>query len=544
MFCSKCGHRISPGEKFCGNCGAPTEVKKDNNPVKEAKPKYQVIDPKKPTFANKVDNKVESKPVNKGITPVVSRPMPVKVENKPVEKKPEVKSFDSKIAEEAKKVVLPNTGIKPIVNNDIKAPLKTENKFTATPQKPIEKPKDENKFEAKKDIVVGIKPQPNPIKNEVKEKPYSAIEKNTLQPRVDEKVEPKKVEVKPTNNGKQTIPTKVNEGDKPKRIVIPMSKINSLNEKQKEKKKEPVKIENKTIIVPLKESERIMKPPTSDFTLGRQTELDKTSTLRVEPPKKENDLQDLVVPSTANAKKPENITSNVTTPNTLKVDNSKVEEKPKKKKGGVFKYAFVVILIMLITGGITYTLMTYQHNKELALQKEKAVDTVYANGFTYKVPQALNYKVNNEGLVVTDEKETWAMSITAKKVGYQSLKSDPQSIKSNYENNGCTASNQKNVTLKNREFMTFEVTCNGENTLVVYTKANDEFTYGVDIRNTNNEFDDSQLSTLATILNQSEYTEEKYLEVEDTSVNGIGISSFMQTEEVVPEVPTERMNLE
>ena len=78
------------------------------------------------------------------------------------------------------------------------------------------------------------------------------------------------------------------------------------------------------------------------------------------------------------------------------------------------------------------------------------------------------------------------MSITAKKVQYQSLKSDPQAIKSNYENNGCTASNQKNVTLKNREFMTFEVTCNNENTLVVYTKANDEFTYGVDIRNTDN----------------------------------------------------------
>ena len=39
MFCSKCGHRISPSEKFCGNCGALAEVKKDNNPVKEDKPK-------------------------------------------------------------------------------------------------------------------------------------------------------------------------------------------------------------------------------------------------------------------------------------------------------------------------------------------------------------------------------------------------------------------------------------------------------------------------------------------------------------------------
>ena len=279
------------------------------------------------------------------------------------------------------------------------------------------------------------------------------------------------------------------------------------------------------------------------FTLGGQKDLDKTSTLRVEPPKRENDFQDLVVPTAEKEKKPENIVSDVKTPNTIKVETPKVEEKHeekhKKKKGGVFKYAFVVILVMLITGGITYTLMRYQHNKELALQQEKAVDTVYANGFTYKIPQSLNYKVNNEGLVVTDEKETWAMSITAKKVQYQSLKADPQSIKSNYENNGCTASNQKNVTLKNREFMTFEVTCNGENTLVVYTKANDEYTYGVDIRNTDNTIDDSQLSTLATILNQSEYTEEKYLEVEDTSVNGIGISSFIQTEEVVPENPTE-----
>ena len=28
MFCSKCGHRISPTEKFCGNCGAIAETKR------------------------------------------------------------------------------------------------------------------------------------------------------------------------------------------------------------------------------------------------------------------------------------------------------------------------------------------------------------------------------------------------------------------------------------------------------------------------------------------------------------------------------------
>ena len=582
MFCSKCGHRISPNEKFCGNCGAIAEAKKETNPVKENKPKYQVIDPKKPTFDNKVDNKpvnkgvtpvvtkplqekvenkpvnkavtpvvtkplqekAENKPVNKGVTPIVTKPLQEKVENKPVnkgvtpivtkplqenkpiDKKIEVKPVDPKVAGD-KKEVAPNTGINQIKNENIKAPLKTDNKFSAIPQKPIEKPKEENKFEARKDNVIGIKPQSTEIKHETKEKAFSAIEKNTLQPRVDEKEEPKKIVVKPAAKE-----------EKSKRIVIPMAKINSLNETQKTKKKEPETIENKTIIVPLKESDRIMKPPASDFTLGVQKDLDKTSTLRVEPPKKENDLQDLVVPPTANAPKPATVATSVTTPNTVKVDAPKPAERPKKKKGGILKYAFVVLLIMLITGGITYTLMAYQHNKELALQQENAVDTVYANGFTYKVPQSLEYKVNNEGLVVSNKEDTWVMSITAKKVAYQSLKADPQTIKTNYENNGCTASNQKNVTLKNREFMTFEVTCNNENTLVVYTKANDEFTYGVDIRNSDNTFDDSQLSTLATILNQSDYTEEKYLAVEDTSVNGIGLTSFFQTE-VTPEPPVE-----
>ena len=462
MFCSKCGHRISPTEKFCGNCGAIAETK---------------------------------------------------IDNKPVDKKIDVKSINSKEPTESKKIVVPSNRVNQIENKDIKVPLKTENKFTAVPQKPVDvKVKEENKFEARKENVVVTKPQSIEIKHEVKDNAVSTIEKNTLQPRVDEKEEQKK-------------------------IVIPMSKINSLNESQIAKKKEPEnKIENKTIIVPLREEDRVIKPPTSDFTLGVQKDLEKTSTVRVEPPKKENNLQDLVVPPTANVHKPENVTTNVATPNTLKVDTPKEEHRPRKKKGGVLKYAFVVLLIMLITGGITYTLMTYQHNKELALQKESAVDTVYSNGFTYKVPQSLEYKVNNEGLVVSNKEDTWAMSITAKKVQYQSLKADPQAIKTNYENNGCTASKQKNVTLKNREFMTFEVTCNNENTLVVYTKANEEFTYGVDIRNSDNSFDDSQLSTLATILNQSEYTEEKYLEVEDVSVNGIGLTSFLNTE--VPE-PTE-----
>ena len=527
MFCSKCGHRISPNEKFCGNCGAIAEAKKENEQVKDNKPKYQVVDPKKPAFDNKVEKKVETKvenkpidkgvtpvvtkplqpkvenkPADKGITPIVTKPLQPKVDNKPVDKKIEVNSINSKEPTETKKVVVPSNRVNQIVNKDIKEPLKTENKFTAIPQKPVEeKAKVDNKFEAKKENVLGTKPHSTEIKHETKDKAVSTIEKNTLQPRVDEKEQPKKIVDK--------APVKE---EKPKRIVIPMSKINSLNESQMAKKKEPEnKIENKTIIVPLKESDRIMKPPTSDFTLGVQKDLDKTSTMRVEPPKKENDLQDLVVPPTANVHKPENVTTNVATPNTLKVDTPKEEHRPRKKKGGVLKYAFVVLLIMLITGGITYTLMTYQHNKELALQKESAVDTVYSNGFTYKVPQSLEYKVNNEGLVVSNKEDTWAMSITAKKVQYQSLKADPQAIKTNYENNGCTASKQKNVTLKNREFMTFEVTCNNENTLVVYTKANEEFTYGVDIRNSDNSFDDSQLSTLATILNQSEYTEEKYI---------------------------------
>lgn len=550
MFCSKCGHRISPNEKFCGNCGTLAEAKKENEQIKDNKPKYQVVDPKKPAFDNKVEKKVETKvenkptekgitpivtnplqpkvenkPVEKGITPIVTKPLQEKVENKPVDKKAEVKSINSKEPTEPKKIVVPSNRVNQIVNKDIKEPLKTENKFTAIPQKPVEeKAKVENKFEAKKENVLGTKPHSTEIKHETKDKAVSTIEKNTLQPRVDEKEQPKKVVDK--------APVKE---EKPKRIVIPMSKINSLNESHMAKKKEPEnKIENKTIIVPLKESDRIMKPPTSDFTLGVQKDLDKTSTMRVEPPKKENNLQDLVVPPTANVHKPENVTTNVATPNTLKVDTPKEEHRPRKKKGGVLKYAFVVLLIMLITGGITYTLMTYQHNKELALQKESAVDTVYSNGFTYKVPQSLEYKVNNEGLVVSNKEDTWAMSITAKKVQYQSLKADPQTIKTNYENSGCTASKQKNVTLKNREFMTFEVTCNNENTLVVYTKANEEFTYGVDIRNSDNSFDDSQLSTLATILNQSEYTEEKYLEVEDVSVNGIGLTSFLNTEVPVP----------
>jgi len=550
MFCSKCGHRISPNEKFCGNCGAIAEAKKENEQVKDNKPKYQVIDPKKPAFDNKVEKRVETKvenkpidkgvtpvvtkplqpkvdnkPADKGITPIVTKPLQPKVDNKPVDKKIEVNSINSKEPTETKKVVVPSNRVNQIVNKDIKEPLKTENKFTAIPQKPVEeKAKVDNKFETKKENVLGTKPHSTEIKHETKDKAVSTIEKNTLQPRVDEKEQPKKIVVK--------APVKE---EKPKRIVIPMSKINSLNESQMAKKKEPEnKIENKTIIVPLKESDRIMKPPTSDFTLGVQKDLDKTSTMRVEPPKKENDLQDLVVPPTANVHKPENVTTNVATPNTLKVDTQKEEHRPRKKKGGVLKYAFVVLLIMLITGGITYTLMTYQHNKELALQKESAVDTVYSNGFTYKVPQSLEYKVNNEGLVVSNKEDTWGMSITAKKVQYQSLKADPQAIKTNYENNGCTASKQKNVTLKNREFMTFEVTCNNENTLVVYTKANEEFTYGVDIRNSDNSFDDSQLSTLATILNQSEYTEEKYIEVEDVSVNGIGLTSFLNTEVPVP----------
>ena len=510
MFCSKCGHRISPNEKFCGNCGAIAEVKKENEQVKDNKPKYQVIDPKKPTFDSEVEKKIETK-----------------IDNKPVDKKIDVKSINSKEPKEFKKVVVPSNRVNQIENKDIKAPLKTENKFTAVPQKPVDvKVKEENKFEARKENIVGTKPQSIEIKHEVKDKAVSTIEKNTLQPRVDEKEESKKIVIK--------APVKE---EKSKKIVIPMSKINSLNESQMAKKKEPEnKIENKTIIVPLREEDRVIKPPTSDFTLGVQKDLEKTSTIRVEPPKKENNLQDLMVPPIANVHKPENVTTNVATPNTLKVDTPKEEHRPRKKKGGVLKYAFVVLLIMLITGGITYTLMTYQHNKELALQKKSAVDTVYSNGFTYKVPQSLEYKVNNEGLVVSNKEDTWAMSITAKKVQYQSLKADPQAIKTNYENSGCTASKQKNVTLKNREFMTFEVTCNNENTLVVYTKANEEFTYGVDIRNSDNSFDDSQLSTLATILNQSEYTEEKYLEVEDVSVNGIGLTSFLNTE--VPE-PTE-----
>ena len=129
MFCSKCGHRISPTEKFCGNCGAIAETKKENEQVKDNKPKYQVIDPKKPTFDNKVEKKVETK-----------------IDNKPVDKKIDVKSINSKEPTESKKIVVPSNRVNQIENKDIKVPLKTENKFTAVPQKPVDvKVKEENK---------------------------------------------------------------------------------------------------------------------------------------------------------------------------------------------------------------------------------------------------------------------------------------------------------------------------------------------------------------------------------------------------------------
>lgn len=223
------------------------------------------------------------------------------------------------------------------------------------------------------------------------------------------------------------------------------------------------------------------------------------------------------------------------------VTNNKSQDNSQstKQKNNNRQNILVGIALVLLIAVVVFFLIKKFLNKEEQPEtnnEPQAVNkisnyTVKHNGFSFKIPTNLIYIENQNSLAITDEEDTKAAYIEVLEGLYSQLVTNKNMIQGVYQEEGYTVSAAKEETIGNTEFITMELSANGTNILLAFTKANSMNVFGVTIYNLDNEYDYDYLNTIANILTNSEYTGEtnaiSSYEKLDTSI----ISDLMKEQE-------------
>lgn len=189
---------------------------------------------------------------------------------------------------------------------------------------------------------------------------------------------------------------------------------------------------------------------------------------------------------------------------------------PTKQKNNNRQNILVGIALVLLIAVVAFFIIKKFLNKEPQPEpnnEPQAVNkisnyTVKHNGFSFKIPTNLIYVENEGSLAITNEEDTKAAYIEVMEGLYSQLVTNKNMLQGVYQEEGYTTSSVKEEAIGNNEFITMELSANGTNILLAFTKANSMNVFGVTIYNLDNEYDYDYLNTIANILTNSEYTGE------------------------------------
>lgn len=134
---------------------------------------------------------------------------------------------------------------------------------------------------------------------------------------------------------------------------------------------------------------------------------------------------------------------------------------------------------------------------------------VTVGDFTFSIPNNLQYEEvyqdGDEELLVGDLAGTWIAKIFVAEGNYDVIKSKRSELQQVFVDLGYVASPAQVNTYGGYEVITVEVTAAGTKELVVYSKANNQHYFGVDLFTNDNSIDYTLLNTLAPILKNAKY---------------------------------------
>ena len=183
------------------------------------------------------------------------------------------------------------------------------------------------------------------------------------------------------------------------------------------------------------------------------------------------------------------------------------------QKNSNTKFIIIGIVVVLAIVGIVVAISAFSGNKTNnsginngGSSAANSSYTVKFNGFTFKIPTNLVYEVEEDCIALGDEEGTWTAFIEVSEGSYSQLLSNKSQIQSVYQADGFISSVAAEKTIGGMSFITIELSKDGTNSILGWSKANSMNLFSIVAYNINNEYDYKLLEKVSSILKSAEYT--------------------------------------
>lgn len=208
---------------------------------------------------------------------------------------------------------------------------------------------------------------------------------------------------------------------------------------------------------------------------------------------------------------------------------------PEKNNGNTkFIIIGIIIVVAIFAGMVAVTMLSedddYSNNgssnvgnNNVPSQVSNSAYSVKINGFTFNIPDDLEYEEDDGTLLIGDQMGTWVAAIQLEKGNFSQLQANKSKLQGALQKTGVTSSVAQEKTLGGVNFITLEVSVSGKNALTALAKADSMYFMCITLVNQDNEFDYSLLEKIAPIVSSVSYSGESYNIESNTKLDMSGI---------------------
>ena len=130
-------------------------------------------------------------------------------------------------------------------------------------------------------------------------------------------------------------------------------------------------------------------------------------------------------------------------------------------------------------------------------------DTITYKDFEFKKLKGYTYSTTSNGLQITDMSDVIVLDVVAG--SFDLVKANTDTLDSTFKSQGYDIKNTEVKKYGGVEYITSEVTKDGISMLILYTKANDSYTYVIGVTNTKFTVDYNSITTVNKIISNVSY---------------------------------------
>ncbi len=138
----------------------------------------------------------------------------------------------------------------------------------------------------------------------------------------------------------------------------------------------------------------------------------------------------------------------------------------------------------------------------------KSVYKVNFANFTFKIPDNFKYELSDGAMFICDESEQeWCVILDVLDSSYEQIKNNRSSLQVSAQQNGYTAKAAEVKTLGGVEFVTIEVSIEGVNNVMAFSKLNSMYVAAIDVYTQDNTVDYDILKNISSIISTATYND-------------------------------------